>query len=1519
MSFEDTLFGIVNGDDSSPGGRKSKSPRAKKTILRSMSSANFDSTKLLPSQEIRVSSSNVERKRRSFSFSSVEFSKVTQKRIVGGVFAIIAFCVVGLLIQSKLEVQIGEKIYRNGEPYQEKVADDTWIRHNFDPVKQTLASEKPDMTLKENKKAAAIAGGESTDTAEVYRWSVALSSGTIFSFGRQESGGILPIVKVMTKDGWFVRYYPNNRKSQIANGKSTDNITDLSYVKPKVKGNIIEWEISKGVTARYTMQADRVKADYVVDSRSNFKCQISNDTCSLDFVIETNRGELDRATQSEKIISKQIKEGKGEVSLEVLPMGDIVVFNDLQQEVFTIPAPVSYDKDKKEITTEYKLQKLGEGDGQSFLSLVLSENDLEQAEFPLIIDPQIIDSSAVGTVSSGYGSERNLLRDGWGNMVVLCACTTTNNVWYRSYNATTWTTGSIDLGGTDAAYELGGEFDSDGNIHMVYGDNGDGDLYYRKMTVTRNGSNAITAINGGSDFKLDTIDSAGSAAMLAMTIANKGGGSGVEKVVISYSSWNTATRSSIRVMQCDVSDDCTAAASWKNASEEKDGSGTCSDSATSGGAGLPNASNCKGVTDELFAVASEVNTQASAVQLPGRPKRSPTVKKDASGVFTDLTDATDNNTGTASDLSSLTAATDIYVGDPAQFSKIVFDVTNSNSNVAGWNIAYWNGSAWATTINNKKDNTGPPTLSEDGSLMFDEPSNWQPTTVDGVNKYWARISVTCCTGFDSSVSVAEIYVTDRNARALLVVGGDDSTDDLRAAYIPWDEIGNDRWENNPATDGTGWRSDTGGVNSALSNTGANSTTYTSHPLSMTVDTMNNTAYVTYVFDTTTDELEVEMLMPNGDPTVASNWIDTGFPTVTEGTDITPFITSDRSDIYLFYNLDPGTNSLVWRKCTPSNAGNASLCDHASDWGSENTLVTTTTTQFPKALVSKPYGDTYAFDLIYTETGSADLVYERHFVDMGYVTKTVTVGGDDANQTDCTSGTDDQTIIGTELYLGVGGADPACVGSVASRYHTAMRFQNVAITPGTKIASAYVDFRVNLRTNTTTSLNFDVYGEDENSSAAFGPFSDCTPNSTCTGIISERARTTNKTTVSAPFDSMIYRIDVTKQIQEIVCRGAGSAQPCVGDFNGSGNWTPGGNMSLLFISTQDTAPGSFFITQMAFEDTGANQYKPKLQINLGEVGKEYSAGSVTQLATGSASFANLDHPLATSSGELGAVLTDDANYASISAVNQYASSSGTPAFLFKVNNPNNDITSVLDIVAIVKSSVATTLRPIYLQIYRGGSTNNWETIASNNSSPGDTDITLAPAIVSTSLSDYYFANASGGSCAGSDCWVYFRIYQESPGTLNNETLYVDYANADFLHLPSKIVFTTSNPQVTSEVCSGVSVPVTIELQDNSDEAIEPSDTTVVRITSDSSSYSIYSDSSCASPISNGDITFTTSDTTKTFYFIDSVRGSHNFTAAKQSGPETLTSDSHFYNTIGTQGVESSSIRGGTEIRGGTTIQ
>ena len=115
-------------------------------------------------------------------------------------------------------------------------------------------------------------------------------------------------------------------------------------------------------------------------------------------------------------------------------------------------------------------------------------------------------------------------------------------------------------------------------------------------------------------------------------------------------------------------------------------------------------------------------------------------------------------------------------------------------------------------------------------------------------------------------------------------------------------------------------------------------------------------------------------------------------------------------------------------------------------------------------------------------------------------------------------------------------------------------------------------------------------------------------------------------------------------------------------------------------------------------------------------------------------------------------------------------------------------------------------------------------------------------------------------------------------------------------PTQAVFTNSTRTLTAGVCSGSGSSFTVELQDGSGTPTAPTGSTTINVSSNSTgTVTFYSDSSCSSSISGGDITFTTSDTDKTFYMKDTRKSASTWTltAHKSSGPDTISDGTQTY--------------------------
>lgn len=86
------------------------------------------------------------------------------------------------------------------------------------------------------------------------------------------------------------------------------------------------------------------------------------------------------------------------------------------------------------------------------------------------------------------------------------------------------------------------------------------------------------------------------------------------------------------------------------------------------------------------------------------------------------------------------------------------------------------------------------------------------------------------------------------------------------------------------------------------------------------------------------------------------------------------------------------------------------------------------------------------------------------------------------------------------------------------------------------------------------------------------------------------------------------------------------------------------------------------------------------------------------------------------------------------------------FLWKNKHTNN--TDIIIATCRLKTSIAPSTSPVYLQIYNRTS-GNWETLDSNNTASANTKFTLS-GTQSSNLSDYY----------DDSFWVSFRVYQKA---------------------------------------------------------------------------------------------------------------------------------------------------------------
>ena len=115
-------------------------------------------------------------------------------------------------------------------------------------------------------------------------------------------------------------------------------------------------------------------------------------------------------------------------------------------------------------------------------------------------------------------------------------------------------------------------------------------------------------------------------------------------------------------------------------------------------------------------------------------------------------------------------------------------------------------------------------------------------------------------------------------------------------------------------------------------------------------------------------------------------------------------------------------------------------------------------------------------------------------------------------------------------------------------------------------------------------------------------------------------------------------------------------------------------------------------------------------------------------------------------------------------------------------------------------------------------------------------------------------------------------------------------------PTQAVFTNSSRTLTAGVCNGSGSVFTLQLQDGSGNPENPTGSTVINVSSNSTgTVTIYSDSSCTTTVSGGNFTFTTSDNTVSVYLKDTKSSSPTWTltAHKTSGPDTISDGTQNY--------------------------
>ena len=289
---------------------------------------------------------------------------------------------------------------------------------------------------------------------------VKLFNGTYFEFGgvtrNTPEGKVLPVVRVRNRDGAYVIYAPRSMNQESGSMNSDDQTNNSEFiihdsVVPKVEGNVISWEIASGITARYTMMEDRVKADYIINDKSNLKSD------SLNFYFEYAGGNLEQGPNGNiSLYNQNFVEGGGEV-----------------REIFTIPIPVITESGSQNHESwEGSYEISNNESGTASIAIVLPSDKLSKAQFPLIVDPIIIDQGVQGNVLE-YGNARSMVEDAWGNQILVTSGWNyaKDTVWYKNFGSSEWVDAEVELNGSDYGYcraaRIASDIDSSGDIHVA--------------------------------------------------------------------------------------------------------------------------------------------------------------------------------------------------------------------------------------------------------------------------------------------------------------------------------------------------------------------------------------------------------------------------------------------------------------------------------------------------------------------------------------------------------------------------------------------------------------------------------------------------------------------------------------------------------------------------------------------------------------------------------------------------------------------------------------------------------------------------------------------------------------------------------------------------------------------------------------------------------------------------------------------------------------------------------------------
>lgn len=142
-----------------------------------------------------------------------------------------------------------------------------------------------------------------------------------------------------------------------------------------------------------------------------------------------------------------------------------------------------------------------------------------------------------------------------------------------------------------------------------------------------------------------------------------------------------------------------------------------------------------------------------------RPELAGAVADDG-GTQTDET--SEANESTADDMTLLPAAPATgdayYFGGYGEASAITINVSTAGAGTWSLTWEYHNGTSWAA-LSNVTDGTSGFQTAGSNDVSFDVPSDWETTSVDGIDAYWVRARVSSFTGITTQPLGQEAEIT----------------------------------------------------------------------------------------------------------------------------------------------------------------------------------------------------------------------------------------------------------------------------------------------------------------------------------------------------------------------------------------------------------------------------------------------------------------------------------------------------------------------------------------------------------------------------------------------------------------------------------------------------------------------------------------------------------------------------------------------------------------------------------------